>query len=249
MTWPDAAVLLVAEPTVLAAYLVYGLYGFGTTLVAAPILAHVLPVATVIPALALTDFCASVGHGLRQSAQVDKAEALRLVPAMLAGSTLGAWLLFALPLRELMLALGVFVIAYALNGLRPKAPALPIAGVWAWWYGAAGGVLSALFGSGGFVYAMYLSRRVADPVRLRATQSAVLTASATIRVVIFALAGRYFDSALLILVACLMPVMVLGMVISHHITLRLSREVFLRGLYVLLLATGGGLVLRALTQA
>ena len=243
--WPSLQVLLLAEPAVALAYLVYGLVGFGTTLVAAPLLAHVLPVSTVIPTLALTDFLASVGHGWRQRAQVHGHEALRLVPAMLAGSAVGAWLLFALPVRQLMLALGVFVVAYALHALRPRAPAAPIGSAWAWWFGAAGGVLSALFGSGGFVYAMYLARRIDDPVRLRATQSIVLTCSATIRVVIFLAAGRYFDRALLALVLCLLPAMAVGMVLSHRITLRLPRERFLKILYGVLLATGASLVLRA----
>ena len=39
--------------------------GFGTTLVAAPVLAHVLPVSTVVPALALTDFIAASSSGFR----------------------------------------------------------------------------------------------------------------------------------------------------------------------------------------
>lgn len=47
--------------------------------------------------------------------------AWRLVPWLLAGSALGAWLLFTLPVTLLMPALGAFVVLYALNGLRPKA--------------------------------------------------------------------------------------------------------------------------------
>ena len=40
---PDLLVLLVAEPTLVVAYVVFGMVGFGTTLVSAPVLAHVLP--------------------------------------------------------------------------------------------------------------------------------------------------------------------------------------------------------------
>ena len=47
---PDLIVLLVAEPTLVAAYVVFGMVGFGTTLVSAPLLAHVLPLSTVVPA-------------------------------------------------------------------------------------------------------------------------------------------------------------------------------------------------------
>ncbi len=48
-----------------------------------------------------------------------------------------------------------------------------------------------MFGSGGFIYAMYLSRRLDDKDAMRATQSALIALSTFTRVVIFALAGIY----------------------------------------------------------
>lgn len=220
--------------------------GFGTTLVAAPVLAHVLPVSTVVPALALTDFIAASSSGFRLGPQVQRAELWRLVPAMFMGSAVGAWVLFAVPVKTLMLLLGVFVVLYALNGLRPKAPAAPLDGRWSWWFGGAGGVLSALFGAGGWVYSMYLVRRLEDPQQIRATQNAVLMVSSFIRVALFAAAGRLFDLSLLLLVLCLLPAMALGLYLGHHITLRLDRQRFMQVLYSVLLLTGGSLVLRVL---
>jgi uncharacterized membrane protein YfcA len=243
---PDLIVLLVAEPTLAVAYVVFGMVGFGTTLVSAPILAHVLPLSTVVPALALTDFVASWANGFRLGAHVVRKEVLRLVPAMVIGSAIGAWLLFAVPVRTMMLLLGVFVVLYAINGLRPKAPQPPLAAAWAWWYGGAGGVLSALFGAGGWVYSIYLVRRLDDPQQIRATQTAVLTVSSSIRVLLFLVAGTYFNLALLALVLALLPAMALGLYIGHHITLRLDRKRFLQVLYGVLLLTGGSLVWRAI---
>ena len=243
---PDLLTLLVAESALLAGYLVFGMVGFGTTLVAGPMLAHVLPLSTVVPALALTDFCAACTNGLRLGPLVERSEVWRLVPSMFAGSAVGAWLLFSVPVNTLMLMLGVFVVLYALNGLRPKAPQSPVAPRWAWFFGAAGGVLSALFGAGGWVYSIYLSRRLDDPQRIRATQTAVLVVSSSIRVGLFLVAGRYFDWALLALVLCLLPAMALGLYAGHHITLRLNRQRFMQVLYGVLLLTGTSLVVRAL---
>ncbi|HMN82387.1 MAG TPA: sulfite exporter TauE/SafE family protein, partial [Burkholderiaceae bacterium] len=41
------------------AYVIFGLAGFGTALVAGPVLAHFVPVATIVPLLALLDFVAA----------------------------------------------------------------------------------------------------------------------------------------------------------------------------------------------
>lgn len=242
---PDLSVLAVAEPTLVAAYLVFGMVGFGTTLVAAPILAHLLPVSTIVPTLAVTDFIAACSGGFRFGPQVVKAELFRLIPAMLAGSALGAWILFAVPVQHLMLMLGIFVVAYAIRGLRPQALTGPVSTGLAWWFGAAGGVLSALFGAGGWVYSIYLVRRIQDPQQIRATQNAVLMVSSSIRVALFAVSGRLFDMPLMVLVACLLPAMALGLYLGHKITMRLSRAQFLRVLYGVLLLTGSSLIVRA----
>ena len=244
---PDFLTLLVAEPVITLAYVVFGLVGFGSTLVSAPLLAHLLPVSTVVPALALTDLVASWSNGWRLSEHVVRRELWRLVPALMAGSVLGAWLLFTLPVKLLMPLLGAFVVLYALNGLRPKqAVRTPLAPRWAWWYGAVGGLFSALFGAGGWVYAIYLSRRLEDVQQIRATQTAVLIFSSMIRVGLFLAAGRLLEPQLLWLVLCLLPAVALGVYIGHHISQRLDRQRFLQLLNGVLLLTGSSLLLRSL---
>jgi hypothetical protein len=243
---PDLLTLLVAEPVITLAYVVFGLVGFGSTLVAAPMLAHVLPVSTVVPVMALTDLVAAWSNGWRLSQHVVRHELIRLVPALFIGSAFGAWILFTLPVRLLMTLLGVFVVLYAINGLRPQRPKPQLAAGWAWWYGTAGGVLSALFGAGGWVYSMYLLRRIEDPQQIRATQTAVLMFSSFIRVGLFLLAGRLLDTDLLLLVLLVLPALAGGLYIGHHISLRLDRRRFMQVFYGMLLLTGGSLVVRSL---
>lgn len=89
-----------------------------------------------------------------------------------------------------------------------------------------GGVFSTMFGSGGFIYAMYLSRRLPDKDAVRATQSTPIGLSTFTRVIIFAVAGIYNDWSLLTLAACLVPAMVIGIYAGHRITLRPTREQF-----------------------
>lgn len=243
---PDLMTLLLTEPVVLAAYVVFGMVGFGSTLVSAPLLAHVLPISTIVPALAITDLIASTGSGLRLNAQIVRAELFRLMPSMFAGSALGVYLLFAIAIEALMLLLGAFVVLYALNGLRtPQARSGRLAPAWAWWFGGVGGVLSALFGAGGWVYAIFLAGRLDTPQQIRATQHAVLIVSSFIRVALFAVAGRLFDSSLWLLVLCMLPAMALGLHLGHRFTLRMERHRFMQILYSVLLVTGSSLLIRA----
>lgn len=246
---PDFATLAFVEPVVVLAYVVMGLVGFGSTLVGVPLLAHLLPVSTVVPVFAITDLLASLSNGWRLSDHVVWQELRRLIPPLFAGSALGAWLLFTLPVHWLMPLLGGFVVLYALNNLRPRQArhqARWLSPRWAWFFGGVGGVFSALFGAGGWVYALYLSRRLEDVQQIRATQTAVLMFSSGIRVGLFLVAGRLLEAPLLWLVLCLLPAVALGLYIGHHISLRLDRQRFLQLLHAVLLLTGSSLLLRAL---
>jgi uncharacterized membrane protein YfcA len=243
---PSLLTLLIAIPTLAIAYAIFGMAGFGTALIAAPVLAQIMPVAQIVPLLALLDCLAAIVNGVTLSEKIAKREMMWLVPLMIAGSIAGAWLLLIVPAKPMMLALGIFVVGYALYALFSPPARVGLKQAWVAPFGLIGGIFSAMFGSGGFIYAMYLSRRLDDKDAMRATQSALIALSTFTRVVIFALAGIYADYKLLVLALLLVPVMLIGLYVGHHITLRMTREQFLRVLNVVLIATGTTLILRAL---
>ncbi len=108
-----------------------------------------------------------------------------LIPLMVCGSLVGIKALLVIPAKPMMYALGVFVIGYALlirfhsATTRRDQPQVDRA------FGFFGGIFSGMFGSGGFVYAMYLTRRLFDRDAIRATQAALIGFSSFTRVVIF----------------------------------------------------------------
>jgi uncharacterized membrane protein YfcA len=206
-----------------------------------------MPLAAIVPLLALMDCVATTSNGIRLGEKVARQELAWIVPMMILGSMVGAWLLLSIPPRPMLAAFGVFVILYAIYGLLAPAPSGHISRAWVIPCGGIGGVLSAMFGSGGIVYAIYLSRRLAERDAIRATQSALLSLATFTRVVIFALAGVYSDWSLPLLALCLAPAMVAGMWIGERITLRLTREQFLRVLHIVMIGAGGTLLFRAAT--
>lgn len=240
--------LLVVCLGVAVAYVIFGIAGFGTALVAGPVLAQFVPVATIVPLLALLDFAAAGVNVARDGRAADATELRRIVPAMALGSLGGAALLLLGRPDALLLALGIFAVAYALYTLSGFKSGTAFGPGAAWPFGIVGGVFSALFGSGGFLYAIYLGGRIAEPARFRVTQSTLIGLSTLTRAVLFLLAGVYADRAILVLAVLLAPAMLLGTAIGRRATLALPRAQFLRIVSVVVLCSGAALIWRYLAR-
>ena len=229
-----------------AAYIVFGIAGFGTALVAGPVLIHFMPLARIIPLLVLLDFVAAFGNWLPARKAVARDELVRLLPCMAVGCSLGVLFLLQLKSDLLLLLMGLFVTTYAIYSLAVKVRPAQLSGLWALPMGTVGGLFGALFGSGGFLYALYLNARLDSKEQARATQSALISCSTIVRLGLFLLAGVYADLSLLLLAACLLPVMALGLWAGRHLSLKLSREAFVRLVTWLVLASGLALIGRYL---
>ena len=240
-TWPTVAVI---GALVALAYVVFGVAGFGTALVAGPPLATMLPLQVIVPLLALLDLSASIARLARDGRRADRGELRRLVPVMLLGSGAGAMLLIQVRADLLLTLLGAFVMLQALNSLRASAARRTLSAGAAIPFGLIGGVFSALFGSGGFVYATYLASRLPDRASFAATQGVLIALSTTTRVVLFLLAGMYADGSIVLLALVLVPAMLAGGALGRRIANRLSRDAFVRTVNLLVLASGATLLLR-----
>lgn len=235
---------LVLAATLLVAYVIFGIAGFGSALVASPVMALYIPVAKIVPLLALLDMCAAIVNVSRDGRNAQWAELKRLIPLMIIGSLVGAAILLKTRPDILLLALGIFVVLYALyslSGLKPDRQFSPKASVP---FGLVGGIFSALFGSGGFIYAIYLSGRIEKKEAFRMTQTTLIGMSTLTRVVIFTFAGVYLDIDLLLLALVLLPGMLMGITLGRHFTLKMSREQFMKLINVILLASGTVLMVK-----
>lgn len=231
-------------PAVACAYIVFGIAGFGTALVAGPVLIHFMPLSTVIPLLVVLDFIAAFGNLLPARQSVVGRELKRLLPFMAIGCTLGVIFLLNLESDLLLLLMGLFITAYALYMLAARINPTHLSPWWAVPLGTVGGVFGALFGSGGFLYAIYLSARLQDKQQVRATQSAIISCSTIVRLSLFIIAGVYADTQLLLTAACLLPAMALGLWVGRQLSLKMSREAFVRLISWLVLASGLALIYR-----
>ena len=231
---------------IVMAYVVFGIAGFGTALVAGPILILFMPLSKIVPLLVLLDFVAAFGNLLPSRKDVSKPELLRLLPCMAVGCSLGVIFLLNLKSDLLLLLMGLFISAYAIYSLWIKTRPTQLTAAWALPMGVVGGMFGALFGSGGFLYAIYLNSRLPKDAA-RATQSALISCSTVVRLSLFLLAGVYAELPLLVLAVCLLPAMALGLWVGRRLALKLSREAFVRLVTWLVLASGVALIGRYLS--
>ena len=250
MEFPEFSplVYVVAPLVVFAGYVMFGISGFGATIIIIPILAHFLPLKFVVPLLVLLDLGAAIMMRANKATDaLDRAEFRWMLPFMLIGMAAGAYLLKVAPESWLMLCLGLFVAGNAAaNLLRSKAALGSIAHVWGAPISLLGGIGSSLFGTGGSIYAIYVARRVQNPAAMRATMSTIISVSVVVRIVVFSIAGLLLKIELGIGALALMLFMASGLLLGLRLHARLNADQLRRVVYVLLLVSGSGLALRAL---
>ena len=238
--------MLVAPVVIIVAYVVFGLSGFGATAISVPILAHFLPVAYLVPMVALLDMVSSSLVGVRHREHISKEEMKRLIPWMFAGFALGVTALVGVPDGHLRLALGIFTTALGLHAIVNPVLHRAISKLWAIPAGIVGGAVATLFGAGGPIYATYMSGRTNDKHVLRSTLSAIIAISAFSRGIAYAVSGLLLHVAILAGALVLVPFVWIGLKVGQRIHMGLTTEQLRRAIGFLLVLTGTTLVLRSL---
>lgn len=232
--------------TITFAYVVFGLTGFGSSITAMPFLALIFPLRFAVPLMLLLDLSAATLLGLKNRSAVDRTELLRLIPFTLLGIVLGLTVLVYAPEQTLLLLLGMFVLASAGRGLLFRPRVKTIAAAWSVPLGLAGGAFTALFGTGGPIYATYLAGRLRDKSALRATMGSLIFVSGVSRLALFTTAGLYGQQNLLLLAALLLPCALLGLYAGSHLHRHLPAQRIVQALWAVLLFGGACLIWRSL---
>ena len=245
----EPASFLLAALVVLCAFFIFGVSGFGSSIVAVPLLVQIYPLKVVVPMMVIIDICASLYVGRRSSGDANTQELKWLFPFSLIGMVLGIFLLIRAPSEPLLLILGIFA---AINGIRILVQRNiefrdPINRWWAVPFGFFGGVFTALFATGGPVYVSYLGLRINNPKVLRATMAFAIFILAFLRLTLMLVTGLILSWEVIGLAVCLMPVTFLGMWAGSHIHTKLSNASMRIAYGSILFFSGLMLLLRQIT--
>ena len=226
--------------------LIFGITGFGAALVTIPLATHFVPLPFALALFALGDLAMAFSVGLENPRNAVRSEWTRLVPMILVGTALGVTLLVNLPRQAGMLLLGLFVLSFALYSLVKRGTSRTVSKAWAWVAGLAGGITSTVFGAGGPPYAIYLSQRGLTKEQFRATMGFATMTSISLRVVAFLITGLLLNIEIWTAALAVVPAAFVGIAAARRAFAWISREALMKAVSLMLLASGGSLLWRAL---
>jgi uncharacterized membrane protein YfcA len=200
--------------------------------------------------MVLMDICASIYLGRKSSNEADKKELLWLFPFSLVGMVIGITLLLNAPSEPLLIVLGIFAGANGLRVLTKKKVELrtPISKWWAMPFGFFGGIFTALFATGGAIYASYLEMRMRDPRMLRATMAFAILILTGMRFVFMLVSELLLHLDIVVLAICMFLPMFIGLWVGTKVHSKLSSAHILRIYGGILLFLGSMLLLKEIPK-
>ena len=237
---------ILASLIIFGAYFIFGVSGFGSSIVSVPLLVQMYPLKIVVPIMVLIDICASLYVGKKSLGEANFKELKWLFPFSLIGMILGIVLLIKAPSEPLLLTLGCFAAANGIRGLwQRNVEALePINKWWAAPFGFFGGTFTALFATGGPIYASYLGFRINDPKTLRATMAFAIFILTFLRLTLMLVTGLILSWAVIGMAIFLLPATFLGIWFGTHVHTKLSNVAMRVAYGSILLFSGTALLLR-----
>jgi uncharacterized membrane protein YfcA len=225
--------------------LIFGITGFGAALITIPLSTFIVPLPFALAMFAVLDLSNAIRIGFEDPKNAVNREWLRMLPMILAGTVAGVTLLVNLPRQATMFALAAFIIAMGISSFIRGAALRVIAQGWAYVAGFVGGITSTLFGAGGPPYAIYLARRGLTKEQYRATLGRCAMTSIGMRCIAFLLTGLLLDPKVWITALFVFPASWVGITVATRAFKSMSRDLLMRAVALMLLATGLSLAVRA----
>ncbi|MFK7993479.1 MAG: sulfite exporter TauE/SafE family protein [Granulosicoccus sp.] len=221
---------------IFVAYFIRGLAGFGSGLVAIPLLLLAHPLEIVVPLVVALDFLGSLAQGVKNRENISWAEITPLLPFTLIGCGTALLLFKSIDTGVLTTALAVFIVVFSIYQLLPL-PDLKGSRYWCVPAGLMGGLVGTLFGTGGPFYMIYLTIRGLDKVQTRSSFAAYFFVDGTIRLVGFTVFGL-LNTPVAIFLLKYLPVAALALFVGGKAHVTISNQTFKYFISLILVFSG-----------
>lgn len=234
---------LIAIVILLAAYTFRGVAGFGSGLIAIPLLTLSLPLTVVVPCINFLDVTASLVHGWQHREFTRWRELWPLLPFTAIGVIIALYLLKSVHPILLVHSLGGFILVFAIYNLVQPEIKQHCSRRWASFAGAFGGMIGTLFGTGGPLYVVYFQLRGLSKSAFRSTIATLFLVDGSMRLSGYVLSGLYTRQMVWWIVMAL-PIMALGLYLGGRIHTNITQRQFQRAIGVLLVISGIALLMK-----
>jgi uncharacterized membrane protein YfcA len=247
LTWPLSPLETAWCFLALAAgYAVRGVAGFGSGIIATPLLTFVLPLSVTAPLITVIGFVVSVRQALRDWHLIQWRNIAVFIPGSLVGVAVGLYVFKRVDPMLLARVLGAYILLYAFYSLfgervlrrtltPPRWLIHPVA--------ALGALVATIFGGlAGPIYVTYFDALNLSKSVFRVTVSTTLLVLNVIRSVGYVATGVFRLDDVVLVAAAFLPVAI-GTLVGDRLHDRLDPRAFRRAIGVLLVASGIGLLL------
>ncbi len=241
----DLLTFVLAGGILLVAAFVQGYTGFGSALVAIPLLSLFLDVKLAVPLVVLASLLITASLSWELRRRLDRRKLLPLLAGAMPGIAVGALLLKDLPTQVLEIGLGGLLILYAGVSLAFRLRPRWLHAAWAPVAGFASGLLAATLSTVGPPVIVYTSMTRWSKNDIKATLSGFFLIAAALTAVVHAAAGVTRLAVVWLFLAAL-PGIVAGVLLGSRLSRRASEGGYRRLLLALLGVMGVVLLSSAL---
>lgn len=220
-----------------AAGFVQGLTGFGSALVAIPLLSLIIDVKWAVPLCILNGLIITVYLSLHLQRHLDQKKILPLVIGSIPGVFVGATLLQQVDAAVIRTGIGLLLISYALYNVlvRPR-PVCP-AKAWGYLAGFFTGAIGAAFSAGGPPTIVYTTLTDWKKDEIKATLSGFFVVNGLVTATVHAVAG-VSSSATVTFFIITAPFVLIGTILGTKVTGKIQRKTYLQLIYGFLILMG-----------
>ncbi|MBT3347256.1 MAG: sulfite exporter TauE/SafE family protein [Thiotrichales bacterium] len=237
------AEIVLSIAVIFFSYFVRGITGFGSALVAVPLLSLMFPITAVVPIVILLDYIGSLSHGVHHRKEIQWREIIPLIPFSLTGIVIALYTMKTVQPELLAIALAIFIISYAIYTLLAISPPQG-SRIWSAPLGFLAGLVGTTFATGGPFVVIYLTMRKLGKLPFRGTIATIFMLDGSMRLIGYTISG-FFSIDLLIISVVALPIMATGMWLGGQIHTGLSQQRFVQIISIVLLGSGSALLLKA----
>lgn len=221
----------------LSAGFLQGLTGFGSALIAMPLLAFVIDIKTAVAVCTLCGVIINLKMVLNLRAKIDLKKVLPLTIGSIPGAIFGTIVVKEVNSDVIMFFLGVIVAGYAAYSLLIKPIVLKLNPSWGLLAGCLTGILTATVSAGGPPAIIYSSLMGWKKDEFKSTLAGFFITSATFGAAGHLLSGITTFYVFKLFLVSLIPVL-LGVYLGYSLSGRISDELYKRMVMILLVFMG-----------